>query len=195
MTSHNGIQLGANSPILTPAGARRKLQASEEDMQIALMQLLVGPVVNGQPRQPGGGMTTRYPELALVYAIPNGGARHKATAGRMKAQGVLKSMPDLHLPVMRGPFLTLYIEFKRPGDRSRSDQRAMADALRAEGHAVIECRGVEEGLSTILGYLALDKNRPSVRPLHGSGPIDEQLKLWRAAAMALIAPKRRGDPL
>jgi hypothetical protein len=47
------------------------------------------------------------PRLQLLHAIPNGGARSKATAGRLKAAGVLAGMPDLHLP---GRF---YVEMKR----------------------------------------------------------------------------------
>lgn len=187
----NGVTLGANSPLLTLKGARRRLQPSEEDDQIALMALLVGPVRKGEPRRMGDGMTGRHPELFLTYAIPNGGARAKSTAGRMKAQGVLATMPDLCLPVMRGPFASLYVELKVRGKYGSKAQREMAELLREQGHCVLECQGVQEGLDAFLGYLALDKNRPSVRPLAGSGPIAQQLAYWRATAMAQLTPKRR----
>lgn len=29
----------------------------------------------------------KYPELNLLYHVPNGGSRHKAEAGRIRAQG------------------------------------------------------------------------------------------------------------
>ena len=37
----------------------------------------------------------RLPELTLLHAIPNGGHRHKATAARLKAEGVKRGVPDL----------------------------------------------------------------------------------------------------
>ncbi len=43
----------------------------------------------------------RRPELALLYAIPNGGDRHKAVAAKLSAEGVKSGVPDLCLPVPR----------------------------------------------------------------------------------------------
>ena len=36
----------------------------------------------------------RWPELALLFAIPNGGHRHKAVAAKLKAEGVRAGVPD-----------------------------------------------------------------------------------------------------
>lgn len=187
------VKLGPQSPLLTVAGAKRRLQPKEEDTQIAVMNLLVGPPRKGEPRRMGDGMTGRYPELFLLHAVPNGGYRDKRTAGRMKAQGVLAAMPDLHLPVMRGPFLSLYVELKIKGTYGRPAQREMAERLRAEGHAVVEVQGVEECVAAIMGYLALPKNRPSVRPLGNLGGVKivEALDRWRAEMHELLKPKRR----
>lgn len=55
----------------------------------------------------------KYPELRLMYHIPNGGARSKATAGRLKAEGVKAGVPDICLPVSRDGYHGLYIELKR----------------------------------------------------------------------------------
>ena len=46
----------------------------------------------------------KYPELKLLYHVPNGGSRNKAEAGRFKAEGVKAGVPDLCLPVPRGEF-------------------------------------------------------------------------------------------
>lgn len=73
---------------------------TEDEEQIALMQW--ASVMSG-----------RYPELHLMYHIPNGGARSKPEAARFKAMGVKKGVPDIHLPVARGQHHSLYIELKR----------------------------------------------------------------------------------
>jgi len=44
------------------------------------------------------------PELELLYAILNGGHRHKAVGRRLKAEGVKRGVPDICLPVPRGGF-------------------------------------------------------------------------------------------
>ena len=44
----------------------------------------------------------RYPELELLYHIPNGGKRDARTAANLKRQGVKAGVPDLHLPVALG---------------------------------------------------------------------------------------------
>lgn len=56
---------------------------------------------------------SRYPVLSLLFHVPNGGNRHKATAVKLKAQGVRKGVPDLCLPVPRNDFHGLWIEMKR----------------------------------------------------------------------------------
>lgn len=44
----------------------------------------------------------KYPELRLLYHIPNGGSRNQIEAKHLKAQGVKSGVPDLCLPVARG---------------------------------------------------------------------------------------------
>lgn len=97
-----------------------------------------------------------HPELAMLYHVPNGGLRDKATAGRLKAAGVRAGVPDLHLPVARRGFHGLWIELKRC-DRSNHPTPAQAwwhERLRAEGHHVVVCYGADEAISAIEHYLA-----------------------------------------
>ena len=54
----------------------------------------------------------RWPGLALMFAIPNGGKRHVAVARKLKAEGVRPGVPDVCLPLARGPWHALYIELK-----------------------------------------------------------------------------------
>jgi hypothetical protein len=184
--SHHGIALGPGSPLLTAAGARRTLQATEEDMGIALMSLLVGPAWPGQARQLGDGMTDKYPELMLLYHIPNGGVRSKRTASRLKAAGALRALPDYCLPVSRGPFLSLYLELKRPGEQPRADQWAMMGALQVEGHCVQWCDRLDQALAVVLGYLDLAPRGVSMHPI-ASDLVAKELVSQRAVLTTVLA--------
>ena len=54
-----------------------------------------------------------YPEVVLLFHIPNGGRRDTAEAANLKKQGVKPGVPDLFLPVARGGYHGLFIEMKR----------------------------------------------------------------------------------
>ena len=93
---------------------------------------------------------SKYPELALLYHIPNGGSRRKSEAGRFKAEGVKAGVPDLFLPAARGNFHGLYIEMKRKaGGRVSADQKVWIDALSKQGYAVRVCLGWEDAARTL----------------------------------------------
>jgi hypothetical protein len=132
----------------------------------------------------GDGMTTRYPDLFLLYAInPNrGGQRSAAARGQAKGMGQFAGMPDVHLPVARGPFIGLYLEFKQAGRYGQPEQRAIADQLRAAGHCVIEVQSCQEAIAVTFGYLGI------VSPF----PADEvDLAQRRAFIHEHLTPKRR----
>lgn len=95
----------------------------------------------------------QYPELGLIYAIPNGGHRHPAVAGKLKAEGVKAGMPDLHLPVPRGTFASLYIEVKAPGEKPKAHQVERMKELRAAGNFTAVCDGLQKLINTVLAYL------------------------------------------
>lgn len=114
---------------------------TEDEEQISLMQWAA--VMSG-----------RYPELRLMYHIPNGGARSKPEAARFKAMGVKKGVPDIHLPVARGQHHSLYIELKRQrGGRPSDEQKQWIKDLRAQGNAALVCEGWRQAAATIEQYL------------------------------------------
>lgn len=62
--------------------------------------------------------------LARLYAIPNGGLRDKATAGKLKAEGVKRGVPDIFLPLIVGTWAGLYVELKRPETKKAGTRKA-----------------------------------------------------------------------
>ena len=95
-----------------------------------------------------------YPELEMMFHIPNGGKRSKAEAARFKAEGVKPGVPDICLPVPRGGYHGLYIELKRRRDSSTSDyQKEWIEKLRGQGYAAEVCKGWEAAAELIEKYL------------------------------------------
>lgn len=101
----------------------------------------------------------RLPAVAaLIYHVPNGGHRHKLVAMKLKGQGVKSGVPDLVLPMARGGYFGLYIEFKAtaPNDAPVSaSQHAWIRHLNAEGYLAIVCRGHFDAMEQIRAYLKL----------------------------------------
>ena len=96
----------------------------------------------------------KYPDLAMMYHIPNGGRRDAKEAAMLKAEGVKAGVPDICLPVARGGYHGLYIELKRrSGGRTSAAQEAYISRLRAQGYAAFVCRGFERAKDVIMKYL------------------------------------------
>ena len=96
----------------------------------------------------------KWPELALLFHIPNGGSRNEIEAAHLRRQGVKAGVPDLCLPVARGGCHGLYIELKRrQGGRISPNQSAWLMALNAQGYAAVVCNGWESAKNEIERYL------------------------------------------
>lgn len=99
-------------------------------------------------------MRSTYPELALMFHVPNGGSRNRIEAARMKGQGVKPGVPDIVLPAPRGRYHGLFIELKRLRDgRISNDQKIWLTALGGQGYKCLVCFGAEEAKKEILKYL------------------------------------------
>ena len=84
----------------------------------------------------------------LIFAIPNGGSRSKASAGRLKAEGVVPGIPDLFVPA-KG----LWIEMKRfKGGVLSPEQKAMMQYLESVGYRAIVCKGAEDAKAKISAF-------------------------------------------
>lgn len=101
-------------------------------------------------------LSGKYPELDLLYHIPNEGRRSVRTGARMKAEGLRPGVPDICLPVARGGNHGLYIELKRvKNSRVTREQLEWIEALVAQGYVAAVCRGCDEAIEIIENYLAL----------------------------------------
>jgi hypothetical protein len=112
----------------------------------------------------------KHPELELIYAIPNGGHRHKAVAAKMKAEGVKDGVPDMCLPVARGPYHALYIEMKAPYKKNHklpTNQQWWKIRLTGEGNGHSVCYDWEDAWDTVMAYLAMDRTNAE-RSNHGN---------------------------
>jgi hypothetical protein len=103
----------------------------------------------------------RYPDVhRLIFHVPNGGHRHKLVAIKLKEQGVKAGVPDLILPMARGGYFGLYIEFKAtpPNDAEVSaNQHAFIQALNGQGYLAVVCRGHFDAMEALRAYLRLPK--------------------------------------
>lgn len=100
----------------------------------------------------------RYPELKLLYHVPNGGSRKKSEAGRFRAEGVKAGVPDLCLPVARGEYHGLYIELKRlKNSKTSEDQKAWIEKLNEQGYCAVVCKGWEAAAKVITEYLNMEE--------------------------------------
>lgn len=93
------------------------------------------------------------PELALLFAIPNGGLRNKVTAARLKREGVKAGVPDLMLPVARGGYHGLFLEMKIGSNKPTQQQRAWLENLRGQGYFTHVCWDWSLALQYLLDYL------------------------------------------
>ncbi len=95
----------------------------------------------------------KWPELELLFAIPNGGLRHVVTARRMKAEGVQAGVPDLFLPVARGGDHGLFIEMKARDGKLSKGQEAWLIGLRIQGYDALMCHSATEAIDYLTRYL------------------------------------------
>ena len=96
-----------------------------------------------------------YPQL-LLMAIPNGGLRDKAVAAKLKAEGVLRGMPDLFLAYPCGIYSGLWIETKTVNGRVEPHQAQAHAYLRSVGFAVCIPRTFEAMQTAVWEYLSND---------------------------------------
>ena len=98
----------------------------------------------------------QYPRV-LIFAIPNGEKRSITVAKRLKAEGVVRGIPDLFIPEWR-----LWVEMKRKtGGRLSTEQKSMINYLQNIGYAVIVGIGAGDASRQVLEFVRLKNDSAS----------------------------------
>jgi len=85
----------------------------------------------------------------LIFAIANGEKRAITVAKRLKAEGVVRGIPDLFIP-----HWTLWVEMNRSsGGRLSPEQKGMITYLEGIGQKVIVGKGAADASRQILEFL------------------------------------------
>lgn len=122
-----------------------------------------------------------YPELAGLYAIPNGGARTGIQGALMKAEGAKAGVWDLSLPVARDEIPTmedelycdryhsLWIEMKRSSrdNHLSPNQIEFGEFLHKHGNATCLCYSAQEAIDTLVAYLTYQPLKYLWKPEYG----------------------------
>ena len=110
----------------------------------------------------------QYPKLEpLLFAVPNGGFRNKATAGKMKAEGVRAGVSDLLLLVPNKIFHGLCLEtkilrefydgngkFQRKKSYQEPEQKEWQAAVEQQGYMYVVYRTLDEFMHIVDNYLS-----------------------------------------
>ena len=94
--------------------------------------------------------------LGLMFAIPNGGHRHKGVAVKLKNEGVKSGVPDVFLAVPKNGKSGLFLEMKYGKNKPSVNQKWWLESLRAEGYETAVCYGFEQARDKIISYLELE---------------------------------------
>lgn len=95
----------------------------------------------------------KYPELKLLYHVPNERKCSAQEGARLKRMGVKSGVPDLCLPVARGNAHGLYIEMKTKTGKLSDTQRWWQAELTGQDYVSAVCYGWEQAVKVLTDYL------------------------------------------
>lgn len=97
----------------------------------------------------------RCPELAMLFAVPNGGLRNKLVAIKLRAEGVKAGVPDLMLPVSNKVYHGLVIEMKYGKNTVTDEQKLWLERFARHGWKTAVCYSADAAIKEICEYLKL----------------------------------------
>lgn len=105
----------------------------------------------------------KYPALAYMFAIPNGGLRDIRTASTLKAEGVKSGVPDIFLPwpnwrpvkILHGCFIEMKLEKyrNRKNGGCSEEQIEFIEWAVTAGYYCKVCYSWIEAKDTLINYL------------------------------------------
>ena len=100
----------------------------------------------------------KYPDLKLLYHVPNERQCTPQQGKMLKMMGVKAGVPDLCLPVARGGYHGLYIEMKSPEKSAcaSGNQIWWVEELIRQNYAACVCKGWEAARDAILRYMEME---------------------------------------
>jgi hypothetical protein len=123
-----------------------KAKMTEHDEQAALIQWADTLVVTG-----------RVPELACLFAIPNGAQTKNYLMGnKLVQEGLKKGIPDLFLAYPNSEIHGLFVEMKFGKNKLSREQFEWKDRLIDSGYQFITCWSWIDAARLILDYLGYD---------------------------------------
>ena len=105
-----------------------------------------------------------FPELSLLHHCPNGGSRNEREAVKFKQMGVLAGVSDLHLPVPKGVYASLYIEMKYGDGRLEDSQKRFLRNAAALGNYCVVCYDAQTAINVIAEYVKLKSGESMKAP-------------------------------
>lgn len=107
---------------------------------------------------------SKYPFLKWIYAVPNGGSRHPAVAGKLKAEGVKRGISDICIPFpclhsFREPTglccRGAYIEMKAGKNKPTPEQKEFLEFVQKAGYKADVCYSAKDALDVIEDYCGI----------------------------------------
>ena len=128
----------ATEAVAVPRKPRKPARQAEQALQIALVRWFA----------------LQYPEFAgHLFAVPNGGQRHKAVAAKMKQEGQLAGVADLVLAVTRPTAPALFLELKIAPNKPSDAQRLFLERMQAQGYATAVAYSFDAARDAVRAHL------------------------------------------
>lgn len=100
-------------------------------------------------------MEYKYPELEIIFHIVNEGKRSKKYGALKKKEGLKRGIPDICLPIPKGPYHSLYIELKSKTGKLTIEQKEWLKKLNKHGNKAVVAKGADEAIQVLQWYLNL----------------------------------------
>lgn len=94
-----------------------------------------------------------FPELKLMFHIPNERHCDAREGKRLKLMGVKSGVPDLFLPVPKRLYHGLFIELKTTDGKPSDNQLWWQTELTKQGYLSAICYGWEKAVTLIIRYM------------------------------------------